>query len=135
MLAISTAACATDDASPKAGASGGQHAGSAAAGRGVTATAGIDAEALPCTNAEWTQNCGTKCSFDAASIDCTTACRNLTAVCEAGCPSCMGMNLDQPSCMTGCATYKRITCFNRLLGCFTSNDTCDSVTMCANARP
>jgi hypothetical protein len=128
---------AVGGASGRANADGGRSAAGSGGtnAAGATATAGMDATAIPCTNAEWTQDCGAQCRFDAAAIDCKTACMNLTAVCGTGCPSCMGMNLDQPACMIGCATYRSVTCFNRLLGCFMTNDTCGSVTTCANVMP
>jgi hypothetical protein len=46
----------------------------------------------------------------------------------------MGVSLDTASCLAGCALYKGVTCYNRLLGCFVSNSTCEAVTVCANAH-
>ena len=89
---------------------------------------------IPCSAAEWTQQCGSNCPFEPSEVDCAAACMNLSVVCGSGCPACMGMNLDRATCMAGCAQYRGVTCFNRLLGCFVTNTTCESESSCANAN-
>lgn len=130
-----TATAGTGSAKAGSGGSGGAADGGvdggAAAGSGSDGGSGA---AIPCTDAEWTAQCGSSCPFAPTQIDCAAACKNLPSVCTANCPQCAGVSLDTASCMAGCALYKGVTCYNRLLGCFVSNSTCETVTACANAH-
>ncbi|HEX7477836.1 MAG TPA: hypothetical protein VF331_08515 [Polyangiales bacterium] len=133
-----TATAGTGSAKAGSGGSGGSGGaadggvdGGAAAGSGSDGGSGA---AIPCTDAEWTAQCGSSCPFAPTQIDCAAACKNLPSVCTANCPQCAGVSLDTASCMAGCALYKGVTCYNRLLGCFVSNSTCETVTACANAH-
>lgn len=96
--------------------------------------AGDSAIVLPCTEEEWSRGCELGCPFEPADIDCVTACLNLSTVCEANCPPCMGMTLDPETCMVGCTRYRELECFNRLLGCFQTSTTCEAQSSCADSK-
>jgi hypothetical protein len=79
-----------------------------------------------------TMSCSTTtCSFDPAEVDCNTACARVIAVCDGACgePFCDSV-ITTELCLTTCELEKTFSCGNATFGCYTLNDSCDSIAMC-----
>ena len=73
----------------------------------------------------------TTCSFDPTEVDCATACARVIAVCDGECGEvfCDSVITDEV-CLTTCELEKTFSCGNATFGCYTFNDSCDSIAMC-----
>jgi len=84
------------------------------------------------SNCVMTTSCSTvSCPFDPSEIDCELACETILAVCDGGCASatCAGF-VDMELCVQACGLEADFSCGNATFGCYTLNDTCESVAGC-----
>lgn len=81
------------------------------------------APTMPCST--------TTCSFDPAEVDCNVACSRVIAVCDGACgePFCDSV-ITMELCVAACDLEKTFSCGNATFGCYTFNDSCDSIAMC-----
>jgi hypothetical protein len=101
-------------------------AGTGGSGGGFQGCGDVGSQCVP------TMPCDTAmCSFDPAEVDCTTACAKVIAVCDGACgePFCVSV-ITEELCLMACETEKTFSCGNATFGCYTVNDSCDSIAMC-----
>ena len=73
----------------------------------------------------------TTCSFDPAEVDCATACARVIAVCDGACGEAFCDSvITEELCLMTCDLEKTFSCGNATFGCYTLNDSCDSIAMC-----
>jgi len=73
----------------------------------------------------------TTCSFDPAEVDCATACARVIAVCDGACGEAFCDSvITEELCLMTCDLEKTFSCANATFGCYTLNDSCDSIAMC-----
>ena len=105
------------------GAGGGGLGGGGGDFEGCGDVAGQCLPTMPCS--------ATTCSFDPTEVDCATACARVIAVCDGACGEAFCDSvITEELCLMTCELEKTFSCGNATFGCYTLNDSCDSIAMC-----
>lgn len=107
----------------------GDNSGGGFEGCGDTATQCGPSPSVPCSI--------TECSFDPSIIDCPIACANQLAACAEGCGADANCtrSLSMEGCLQTCDLAPDASCENAMFGCYTLNNSCDSISQCLACGP
>ena len=76
------------------------------------------------------------CPFDSSEVDCEVACANVLELCDGGCAAATcDRFIDLEFCVQVCGLENDFSCGNATFGCYTQNDTCESIAGCLGCSP